>query len=180
MTQARLLALLFQNRRPHFYGCSNPLYAMSRTWHPPVSFGTSALDDLHCLTQWKACINCYTTLFKEQARRQRSSGVQVQTQSTITNCTIHVSNSRALCIWASLISDWLNLWKRNHRKTKGRRKCAPKLPEWSIRWVKTTKTNTNNPKPKACELRSVIGWRTPSESRAGTVLSGESLWWADI
>lgn len=28
VTQARLLALLSQNRLPHFYECSNPLYAM--------------------------------------------------------------------------------------------------------------------------------------------------------
>lgn len=86
------------------------------------------------------------------------------------NCTIHVSNRRTLCIWASLISDWLNLWKRNHGKTKGRRKFALKLPEWFIRWVKTTKTNKNNQKPEARELGSVIDWRTPSveQGRHGT------------
>lgn len=37
-----------------------------------------------------------------------------------------------------------------------------KLPEWSISWAKTTKTNTNNQKLETCERQSATDWRTPS------------------
>lgn len=81
------------------------------------------------------------------------------------NCTIHASNSRALCIWASLISNWLNVWKRNHGKTKGRRKFTLKLPEWSIRWGKTTKPNTKQSKTRGL-WTSKCDWLENSFRRA--------------